>query len=125
MRWLALAAALERALAFVPWSKRTFAGLRLAVERQADERALAAGASRFDLFDAIVLASGSAVAGGAALSAVGTLQRLRWLVEPEQARIDETRAAAVLLAGLMTPAALAHALLWIGILCAICSTHAG
>ena len=56
---------------------------------------------------------------------MGTLQRLRWLVEPEQPHVDETRAAAVLLAILMTPAALAHALLWIGVLCAICSTHTG
>lgn len=65
------------------------------------------------------------MASSAALSEVGTLQRLRWLVEPEQPRVDETRAAAVLLAILMTPAALAHALLWIGVLCAICSTHTG
>jgi hypothetical protein len=125
VRWLALVTALERALAFVPWSKRTFALLRLLVERRADERALSAGASRSDLFEAIVIASGPAVVGGAALSEIGTLQRLHWLAEPWHERIDETRSAAVLLASLMTPAALAHVLLWIGVFCAICSTHSG
>lgn len=123
VRWLALVAALERALAFVPWSKRTFALLRLLVERRADERALSAGASRSDLFEAIVVASSPPVAAGAALSEVGTLQRLRWLAEPRHERIDETRTATMLLASLMTPPALAHVLLGVGILCAICSTH--
>ena len=125
VRWLALVAALERALAFVPWSQRTFGLLRLLIECRADERALAAGASRLDLFDAIVVASAPSVADGAALSEVGTLERLRWLAEPRQERVDETRTAAVLFASLMTAPALAHLLLWIGVFCAICSTHGG
>ncbi len=123
VRWLVLVAALERALAFVPWSKRTFALLRLLIERQADEHALHAGASRTDLFDAIVEASGAALAGSAALSEVGTLQRLRWLAEPRRETTYETRTATALLASLMTPPALAHLLLWLGVLCAICSAH--
>lgn len=124
VRWLALMAALDRALAFVPWTARVFALLRLLIERHADESALAAGARRADLFDAIVVASAPALAG-AALSEVGVLQRLRWLAEPQQKHIGETRTAAVLLATLMTPPAMAHLLLWTGILCAICSTHVG
>ena len=124
VRWLVLVAALERALTFIPWSKRTFALLRLLVERRADERALAAGASRLDLFEAIVVASGSPVGGGAALSEVGTLQRLSWLAEPRHEAIDETRTAAVLLASLMTAPALAHLLAWFGVFCVLCARHA-
>lgn len=122
VRWLALVAALERALAFVPWSRRTFASLRLLVERRADELALLAGASHSDLFEAIVVASGPSVAGGAALSEVGTLQRLRWLAERRPEPVAETRTATMLLASLMTPAVLAHLVLWVGLFCAICST---
>lgn len=123
VRWLALMAMLERALAFVPWSRRTFGTLQLLVERHADERALAAGASRLDLFEAIVLASSSPASGAAGLSAIGTLQRLRWLAEPAAGEPDGARTATVLLTTLMAPPALAHLLLWAGILCAICSTH--
>ena len=125
VRWLALVAGLERALAFAPWSKRTFAVLRLLVERRADEHALSAGASRFDLFDALVVASASSMAGTAALSEVDTLQRLRWIAESRQHCIDETRTAGVLLATLLAPPAAAHLLLWIGVFCAACSTHLG
>ncbi len=124
VRWLAILSALERALGWVPWSKRPFAMLRLAVERQADERALSAGASRLDLFDAIVAASSPSAAHGAALAEVGTLQRLQLLAEPSQRRGAETSMATVLLASLLTPAALSHLLLWTGLLCAICATRA-
>lgn len=124
VRWLALMSALERALAFVPWTARVFALLRLLIERRADESALAAGACRTDLFDAIVVASAPAPAG-AALSDVGVVQRLRWLAGPQQGHTGETRTAAVLLATLMTPPAVAHLLLWAGVLCALCSTHTG
>lgn len=123
VRWLVLIAALEGALAFVPWSRRTFATLELLVERHADERALAAGASRFDLFEAIVLASNAPTSGAAGLSAAGTLQRLRWLADPAVGDPDAAPAATVLLATLMAPPTVAHLALWGSLLCAVCSTH--
>lgn len=123
VRWLVLIAALEGALGFVPWSRQTFATLQLLVERHADERALAAGASRFDLFEAIVLASNAPPSGAAGLSAAGTLQRLRWLAEPAAGQPDGTRIAAALFTTLMAPPAVAHLVLWGGLLCAVCSTH--
>lgn len=119
--WLALISVLERAFSLLPWSTETFRMIRFQIERTADNDALAAGATRADLFEAIVAAS--APATGAALSEVGVLQRLRWLAGAEPPTLRWGNRINALLGSLAVPPAIAHALLWTEIVCASCFTH--
>lgn len=122
VRWLALTAAVEKTFAFVPWTAGIFGGIRLRTERVADLDALAAGAARTDLFEAIV--SASSPRGVAALSEAGVEQRLRWLADDHEALPSlPSRGATALLGGMAVPPTLAHAVMWIGFVCAICTSH--
>lgn len=123
VRWLALVALAEAAVGTFPGARRLFGSLRIEMEWRADEAALIAGARREDLFEAIVGAAGIA-AGGAALSGVGTAERLRWLAQPDPAPLVPEGQAAPVLAGLFGTPILVHALVWMGILCVACS-HLG
>lgn len=123
VRWLALVALTEAAMGVLPGARRLFSSLRIEMEWRADRAALAAGAEREDLFEAIVQTAG--VAGGAAaLSGVGTAQRLAWLAQPETPPGVGGRQAAPVFAGLFGLPILAHALIWAGVLCVACS-HLG
>ncbi len=123
VRWLALVALAEAAVGMLPGARRLFNSLRIEMEWRADKAALTAGAEREDLFEAIVHAAG--VAGGvAALSGVGTAERLAWLAQPETPPVVGGRQAAPVFAGLFGLPILAHALIWAGVLCVACS-HLG
>lgn len=121
VRWLALLAGVEKAWAPVPWSRETFHAVRLLTERAADEAALAAGADKQDLFDAIVSASASP--SGAGLAGAGVEQRLRWLVDEDLDAAIPKRGVATLIASFAAPPGIAHLLFWAGIVCSICSSH--
>lgn len=123
VRWLALIALAEAGIGTFPGARRMFSSLRIEMEWRADKAALIAGARREDLFEAIVGAAGVA-AGGAALSGVGTAERLRWLAQPDSAPLVPERRAVPVFAGLFGTPILAHALVWMGILCVACS-HLG
>ncbi|TAK75798.1 MAG: hypothetical protein EPO16_08430 [Dehalococcoidia bacterium] len=119
VRWLALVSLAEAAVGAFPGARRLFSSLRIEMEWRADSAALAAGARREDLFEAIVGAAGVA-AGGAALSGVGTAERLAWLAQPETPPLVSERQAAPVFAGLFGLPLLAHALIWTGIFCVAC-----
>jgi len=119
--WLGALTAIEKAWGWIPWTKETFRSLRLLAERSADQAALAAGASREDLFDAIVAAS--APQALPALSNAGVEQRLRWIVDEAPLPVVPRRGVAALVASLAVPPGLAHMLLWAGIECGVCSSH--
>lgn len=120
-RWFGILTAVEKAWGAIPWAKETFRSMRLLAERGADEAALEAGASRQDLFDAIVAAS--APEALPALSNAGVEERLRWLVDEDPLPVLPRRGVAALFASLAAPPTLAHVLLWAGIVCGICSSH--
>lgn len=123
VRSLTLLSVAEHGWRVVPGVVELFGSLRLGIERRADEAALARGASRTDLFDAIVTAS-SARGHVAGLSNVGVEARLRWLAEGYQASpMVPRRGVATLIATSVASPALAHGLLWIGVLCGLCSAH--
>lgn len=123
VRWLALVALAEAAVGRFPGARRLFGSLRIEMEWRADKAALIAGARREDLFEAIVGAAG-VTANGAALSGAGTAERLAWLAQPETPPLVCGRQAAPVFAGLFGLPILAHALVWLGILCVACS-HLG
>ena len=129
-RWFTILAILRYAYGWLPGVPRYFDAVRLQAERQADRWALAAGARRTDLFDAIALA---ATAGPArdrhqpagALGAVGVEQRLRWIAldEPGRPRLPLARAALSAAALWSVPLA-AHGFLWVGLISGVTSHHA-
>lgn len=122
-RSLSVLSVAEHGWRIVPGMVDLFAAQRLVIERRADQGALARGASRADLFDAIVTTSsaGAAVAG---LADVGVERRLRWLAEDHEAvpAVPRRSVATLIVASVASPA-LSHALLWIGFLCGLCSPH--
>lgn len=121
VRWLGILTAMEKAWGSIPWARETFSWVRLLAERSADEAALAAGATRQDLFDAIVAAS--APDALPALSNAGVEQRLRWLVDEDPPPVLPRRGVAALITSLAAPPSVAHILLWAGIVCGMCSSH--
>lgn len=123
VRWLALVALAEAAVGILPGARRLFSSLRIEMEWRADRAALNAGAERKDLFEAIVGAA-SVAGGAAALSGVGTAERLAWLAQPDTPPLVAEGRAVPVFAGLFGLPILAHALIWAGVLCVACS-HLG
>lgn len=124
VRSLTLLSVAEHGWRIIPGVADLFASLRLGIERRADQGALARGASPADLFDAIVAASSSGPAAVAGLSNAGVEPRLRWLADGQEAAPPvPKRSIATLVAASVASPALAHALLWIGVLCGLCSSH--
>lgn len=121
LEWLPVVACAEAALGMVPFARKALHALRVAIEWRADRAALVAGAQRQGLFDAIVGAAND-IPAAAALSGVGTVERLRWLADPSVQPAHEERFA-VVLAGLVTPPVAAHALVWTGLVCSLCAHH--
>ncbi len=115
--WLALLGALRHAAVPLPGAARCLDAARLAAERQADDWALAEGAARRDLFDAIAAAGSSGLAPApSALGAVGVEQRLRRIAGVEDPPPPLPVLPATLSAlGLSSLPLLAHGLLWLGL----------
>lgn len=117
--WRAALSLLDSAFRPLPLMRRTIAAFALECELAADRAALAAGARRTDLFDAVIAASGNGRgAGRVGLASVGTLERLNLLVDP-QPDAPSTAALPLLLPGValtVLPVA-AHALFWVGLVC--------
>lgn len=63
--WRFALAILDTAFQPLSWTRQAIDGLRLECEIAADRKALAAGAGREHLFDALVAASGNALPAGA------------------------------------------------------------
>lgn len=120
--WVALTTFVESALWIAPWTKRTFRGIRLRIECAADDEAVAAGAQRRDLFDAIVAAS-AYTSTGVGASEVVTMERLQRLTGAERQPIAPPEGTFALLASVTAAPTVAHALVWAGAICSICSTH--
>jgi len=119
--WLPVVACAEAAVGMMPFARKALHALRIEIEWRADREALMNGAERQGLFDAIVGAV-DGVPASAALSGVGTVERLRWLADPSAQPTQEEGFAAVL-AGLITLPVFAHVLVWMGLVCAFCAHH--
>jgi len=119
--WLPVVACAEAAVGMMPFARKALHALRIEIEWRADRDALIGGAERQWLFDAIVGAA-DGVPASAALSGVGTVERLRWLADPSAQPIHEEGFGPVL-AGLIAPPAVAHVLVWTGLVCVLCAHH--
>lgn len=119
--WLPVVACAEAAVGMMPFARKALHALRIEIEWRADRDALTNGAGRQALFDAIVGAV-DGVPASAALSGVGTVERLRWLADPSAQPAHEEGFTAILV-GLITPPAFAHVLVWTGLICALCAHH--
>lgn len=118
VRWRFALAALEAAFRPVAPVRRAIGALALECEFAADRAALAAGAERGHLFDAVVAASRSPGAGyTVGLSGTGILQRLEALTSGTSERRASVRPLAWLVAGLSGLPVVAHALFWFGAIC--------
>lgn len=117
--WRAALSLLDTAFHPLPLMRRTVAAFTLECEVAADRAALAAGARRADLFDAVVAASGNGVGSArVGLASVGTMERLNLLLDP-QPEAPSAAALPLLLPGAaltVLPVA-AHALFWVGLVC--------
>lgn len=118
--WRAALSLLDTAFRPLPLMRRTIAAFALECELAADRAALAAGARRADLFDAVVAASGNGVgASGVGLASVGTMERLNLLLDDTQPEAPYAAAFPLLLPGAALtglPVA-AHLLFWVGLVC--------
>lgn len=119
--WLPALACAEAAVSMLPFARNATRALRVAIEWRADQGALIGGAQRQGLFDAIVGAA-DGVPAAAALSGVGTVERLRWLADPSVEPASEAGFGTTL-AGLITLPVFAHLLVWTGLVCALCAHH--
>jgi hypothetical protein len=116
--WRLALAALEAAFRPVAPVRRAVAALALECEFAADRAALAAGAERRHLFEAVVAAAGSASPSVAAsLSGAGTLQRLEALASSTEPANPGKLPLVWLVAGLSTLPLAAHGLVWVGAVC--------
>lgn len=114
-RWRAILAAVEGGLAWLPGVRRYLGALAVQSELAADSAAVARGASRLDLFDALVVAS--TVAGPVASLTGGAVTiRLARLADPAMPERPAPRFGALLIAawGLVVPL-LPHLLLFAGV----------
>jgi hypothetical protein len=117
--WRAALAAIERAFAPVSSVREAVRSLSLDAEFAADRAALAAGARKEDLFDAMVAAArGVTAAPAVGLATSGTIQRLSVLVDPSvaqpQPRINPLVVALVALGALPV---VVHSFFWLGAVC--------
>lgn len=116
--WRLALAALETAFRPVAPVRRAVAALALECEFAADRAALAAGAERRHLFEAVASASGSSSQSVAvSLTGTGTLQRLEALASSTEPANPNKLPLVWLVAGLATLPLAAHVLLWIGAVC--------
>lgn len=115
--WRALLAAVEKAFGRLPGVKNSIGAFALRAECAADERALALGADRKALFDAIVAAA-SAPAGLPSLAGVAVLPRLELIAQSggSRPRVPGPGIAAVGV-WLLAPPLLAHAAVVLGVVC--------
>ncbi|MBE0609803.1 MAG: hypothetical protein IH609_10510 [Dehalococcoidia bacterium] len=116
--WRLALATLETAFRPVAPVRRAVAALALECEFAADRAALAAGAERRHLFEAVVAAAGSSSPSVAAsLTGAGTLQRLEALASSTEPANPSKLPLVWLVAGLSTLPLAAHGLLWVGAVC--------
>jgi Zn-dependent protease with chaperone function len=119
--WRAALAAIERA--FGPFSpvREAVRSLSLDAEFAADREALAAGARKADLFDAMVAAARGITAspsGVVGLASSGTLQRLTMLADESAVQPQPKMAGLVFaLAALGLLPLVVHAFFWLGAVC--------
>lgn len=122
-RWLVLNSVLRYTYGRVPYAGAFFDAVELECERQADWSAVAAGAQRSDLFEAIVRVAASDHPT-AALATVDVEQRLRWLAEgyAPPTQIPLTAMAGTTLSLSLIPLG-AHLLLWMGVISGVSFHH--
>ncbi len=117
--WRAALAAIERAFAPLSPVRAAVRSLSLDAEFAADRAALAAGARKAELFDAMAAAARGATANPTVgLATSGTLQRLTVLADPSAAQPQPAIGALVLTAaalGLLP--VMVHAFFWLGTVC--------
>lgn len=117
--WRAALAAIERA--FAPFSsvRQAVRSLSLDSEFAADRAALAAGARKADLFDAMVAATRGVTASPAVgLATSGTLQRLTVLADDSAVQPQPKMAALVFALGALgSLPVVVHAFVWLGAVC--------
>jgi Zn-dependent protease with chaperone function len=111
-------AVVERSLGWIPAVRRWTESVVLRSECLADDDAVAAGASRTALFDAIVAAS-TGPAHAAALASAPVLPRLTRLANPGLP-VPAVSIAGSLIIGvwMLAPPLLANLIVWVGVLCA-------
>lgn len=117
--WRAALAAIERAFGSFTSVREAVKSLTLSSEFAADRAALAAGARREDLFEAMVAAARGVTASPAVgLATSGTLQRLTVLADPSavppQANVNGLVLAVF---GLASLPLVVHAFFWLGAVC--------
>lgn len=117
--WRAALAAIERAFGPFPSVRDAVRSLSLNSEFAADRAALAAGARKEDLFDAMVAAArGMTATPVVGLATSGTLQRLTLLADPSAVQPQPRIAGLVLvMAGLGLLPLVIHAFFWLGAVC--------
>lgn len=116
--WRLALAALEAAFWPVAPIRRAVAAVALECEFAADRAALAAGAERRHLFEAVVAAAGSSSPSvSASLTGTGTLQRLEALASSTEPGNPSKLPLVWLVAGLAALPLAAHGLLWFGLVC--------
>ena len=115
--WRALLAAVDKAFGRLPGVGKSVGALALRAECDADRRAIAMGADRKALFDAIVTAA-SGPSAVPALTGTAVLPRLELLADcnAKMPRVPIS-GPAVIAAWLIAPPVLAHAAIVIGALC--------
>jgi beta-lactamase regulating signal transducer with metallopeptidase domain len=116
--WRIALATLETAVRPIAPARRSAQALALECEFAADRAALAAGATRGGLFDAVVAASGTPVPQpSAGLSGSATVERLEALASEGPAYTANPAPLVGLLLGLATLPIGAHGLFWLGAVC--------
>jgi len=117
--WRLLLVSIGRAFAFLPWVGELVEAEILRTECKADAYAIAHGASRRGLFDAIVAAStASASSVTAGLTDGNTELRLMHLVQPETPLPNEhARNFVALAAAVAIPAVVAHGIALVAVVC--------
>ncbi len=117
--WRAALAAIERAFSPFPAVRAAVRSLALDCEFAADRAALAAGARRADLFDAMVATSRRVTPSPATgLAAEGLIPRLTALADPSAAQPQpKLTALIVALTALALVPVMVHALFWLGAVC--------
>ena len=117
--WRAGLAAIERAFGPLSSVREAVRSLSLEAELAADRAALAAGARKEDLFDAMVAAARGVTAGPAVgLATSGTVQRLTVLADPSAGQPQPKIIGLVfVLAALGSLPLLVHTFFWVGAVC--------
>jgi beta-lactamase regulating signal transducer with metallopeptidase domain len=124
VRLVAMVAVVSRAIGRLPGVASGLQAVMLRVECGADDYALASGAVRKDLFEAIAASSEASVGPAATLTGVTAEQRLRRLVAPSGAEIRLPRKGIIVSLVALTASPIAtHVLVVLGSLSGV--HHAG